>query len=46
MLCRAMRASVEEKLLAVLIADVADYEGLIARDRAGTEAALQLRHRR
>jgi adenylate cyclase len=39
-----MRVSVEEKLSAILIADVADYERLIARDRAGTEAALQLQH--
>ena len=38
-----MRVSVEEKLSAILIADVADYERLIARDRAGIEAALQLR---
>jgi adenylate cyclase len=39
-----MRVSVEEKLAAILVADVFDYERLIARDRAGTEAALQLHH--
>jgi adenylate cyclase len=39
-----MRVSVEEKLAAILVADVFDYERLIARDRGGTEAALQLHH--
>jgi adenylate cyclase len=39
-----MRVSVEEKLAAILVADVADYERLIARDRAGAEAALQLHY--
>jgi class 3 adenylate cyclase len=39
-----MRVSAEEKLAAILVADVADYERLIARDRAGTESALQLPH--
>ena len=39
-----MRVSVEEKLAAILIADVADYERLIARDRAAAEAALQRQH--
>ena len=39
-----MRVSVEEKLAAVLVADVPDYERLIAQDRARTEAALQLHH--
>ena len=39
-----MRVSVEEKLAAILVADVCDYERLVARDRAGTEAALQLYH--
>jgi adenylate cyclase len=39
-----MRVSVEEKLVAILVADVADYERLIVRDHAGTEAGLQLLH--
>ena len=39
-----MRVSVEEKLAAILVADVPDYERLIAQDRARTEAALQLQH--
>jgi adenylate cyclase len=39
-----MRVSVEEKLAAMLVADVADYDRLIAEDRARTEAALQLHH--
>jgi adenylate cyclase len=40
----AMRVSVEEKLAAILVADVVGYEDMIARDHAGTEAALQLHH--
>ena len=39
-----MRVSVEEKLAAILVADVFDYERLIAHDRAGAEATLQLHH--
>jgi class 3 adenylate cyclase len=39
-----MRVNAEEKLAAIVIADVAGYEGLMARDPAGTEAALQLQH--
>ena len=39
-----MRVSVEEKLAAILVADVFDYERLVAQDRAGAEAALQLHH--
>ena len=39
-----MRVSVEEKLAAILVADVAAYERLIAYDRAGAAAALQLHH--
>ena len=39
-----MRVSVEEKLAAILVADVSGYERLIAQDRAGAEAALQLHH--
>jgi class 3 adenylate cyclase len=39
-----MRVNAEEKLAAIVIADVAGYDGLIARDPAGTEAALQLQH--
>jgi adenylate cyclase len=39
-----MRVSVEEKLAAILVADISDYERLIAQDRARTEAALQLHH--
>jgi adenylate cyclase len=37
-----MRVSVEEKLAAILVADVADYERLIAHDRGAARAALQL----
>ena len=37
-----MRVNVEEKLAAILVADVADYERLIARDRGEAHAALQL----
>jgi adenylate cyclase len=40
----AMRVSVEEKLAAILVADVFEYERLIAHDRARAEAALQLHH--
>jgi adenylate cyclase len=40
----AMRVSVEEKLAAILVADVADYERMIAHDRGRIEAALQLQH--
>jgi adenylate cyclase len=39
-----MRVNVEEKLAAILVADVAEYERLIAHDRAGSTAALQLCH--
>jgi adenylate cyclase len=39
-----MRVSAEEKLAAILIADVADYDRLLARDRRRTEAALQLQY--
>jgi class 3 adenylate cyclase len=39
-----MRVSVEEKLAAILVADVCGYERLIARDRARAEAALQRLH--
>ena len=39
-----MRVSAEEKLAAILIADVFDYERLIAQDGARAEAALQLHH--
>jgi class 3 adenylate cyclase len=39
-----MRVSVEEKLAAILVAGVSDYERLIAQDRARAEAALQLQH--
>jgi class 3 adenylate cyclase len=39
-----MRVNVEEKLAAILVADVADYERLIAHDRLRAEAALQLHH--
>lgn len=39
-----MRVRAEEKLTAVLVADVPDYEGMIARDRSATEAALQLQY--
>ena len=37
-----MRINVEEKLAAILVADVADYEHLVAHDRDGAQAALQL----
>ena len=37
-----MRINVEEKLAAILVADVADYENLIAHDRGGAQATLQL----
>jgi adenylate cyclase len=37
-----MRVSVEEKLAAILVADVADYERMIAHDREGAQATLQL----
>lgn len=37
-----MRVSVEEKLAAILVADVADYERMIAHDRGGAQATLQL----
>jgi len=39
-----MRVSAEEKLAAILIADVADYERLLAHDRRRAEAALQLQY--
>jgi adenylate cyclase len=39
-----MRVNVEQKLAAILVAEVADYERLIALDRARAEAALQLHH--
>jgi adenylate cyclase len=39
-----MRVRAEEKLATVLVADVPDYEGMIARDRSATEAALQLHY--
>jgi adenylate cyclase len=39
-----MRASAEEKLAAILIADVADYDRLLAHDRRRAEAALQLQY--
>jgi adenylate cyclase len=39
-----MQARAEEKLAAILIADVADYDRLMARDRKAAEAALQLEH--
>ena len=39
-----MRVSVEEKLAAILVADVFGYERLIAHDRVRAEAALQLHH--
>jgi adenylate cyclase len=39
-----VRVNVEEKLAAILVADVADYERLIVHDRARAEAALQLCH--
>jgi adenylate cyclase len=37
-----MRVSVEEKLAAILVADVADYERMIAHDRGEAQATLQL----
>jgi class 3 adenylate cyclase len=39
-----VRVNVEEKLAAILVADVAGYADLITHDRAGAEAALQLHH--
>ena len=39
-----MRVNVEEKLAAILVADVFEYERLITRDRAQATAALQLYH--
>ena len=39
-----MRVNAEEKLAAILIAEVADYADLIRHDRAGAEARLQLYH--
>lgn len=39
-----MRVSAEEKLAAILVADVPDYERLIAHDRARAEATLQRHH--
>ncbi len=39
-----MRVSVEEKLAAILVIDIAGYERLMAGDRGGTEATLQLYH--
>jgi adenylate cyclase len=39
-----MRVSVEEKLAAILLAVVSDYERLVAQDRVRAEAALQLHH--
>jgi adenylate cyclase len=39
-----MRVSVEEKLAAILVADVPEFERLMARDRRAAEAALQLYH--
>jgi adenylate cyclase len=37
-----MRVNVEEKLAAILVADVADYASLFAHDPGGAQAALQL----
>jgi adenylate cyclase len=37
-----MRINVEEKLAAILVADVADYESLTAHDPGAAQAALQL----
>ena len=37
-----MRVSVEEKLAAILVADVADYERMIAHDREGAQTTMQL----
>jgi adenylate cyclase len=39
-----MRVHAEQKLAAILVAEVADYERLAAQDRARAEAALQLQH--
>jgi class 3 adenylate cyclase len=39
-----MRVNVEEKLAAILVADVPELERLMARDRRAVEAALQLYH--
>jgi adenylate cyclase len=39
-----MRVRAEEKLAAVLVADVPDYAGMIARDRSATVATLQLHY--
>jgi class 3 adenylate cyclase len=39
-----MRVSVEEKLAAILVADVSDYARLIAQDRERAQAALQRHH--
>jgi adenylate cyclase len=41
---RGVRVNVEEKLAAILVAEVADHERLLAHDRAEAEAALQLCH--
>ena len=37
-----MRVNFEEKLAEILVADVADYERMIAHDREGAQATLQL----
>jgi adenylate cyclase len=39
-----MRVNVEEKLAAILVADVPELERLMVRDREAVEAALQLYH--
>jgi adenylate cyclase len=39
-----MRVHAEQKLAAILVAEVADYERLAAQDGARAEAALQLQH--
>ena len=39
-----MRVNVEEKLAAILVADVPELERLLARDRRAARAALQLYH--
>jgi hypothetical protein len=36
-----VRVNVEEKLTAILVADLADYERLLARDRARAEAVQE-----